>query len=122
VRLLWADNSGKPCVGCAVPLAPLFRGNVGIAFAGNHTALWFYVPWPGLTIGPAGISRFWFEVTARGRTWVENQGSTGFPLQTDVVVSDSSCVDYGDDKGHLDIAVSAPELRPYGHVGSDRPS
>jgi hypothetical protein len=114
VRLLWADNSGKPCAGCSVQLEPyndifgVFPGPVGIAFAGNHTSLWFQIPQPGLSVGASGISSFWFEVTEGGKTWVEDQDGAGFPLQTDVVLSDSSCVHTaknGTRTGHIDVAV-----------------
>jgi hypothetical protein len=106
VRLLWADRSGKPCTGCAVQLEPLDGENVGISFVGNHTSLWFQIPWPGLDVSPAGISHFWFEITENGKTWVENQDGSGFPLQTDILVSDSSCTTSFPPSGRIDIAVS----------------
>jgi hypothetical protein len=113
VRILWADNSGKPCTGCAAPLQPYVEefspanNNVGIALVGNHTSLWFQIPKPGLSIGAAGISSFWFEVTENGKTWIEDQDGAGFPLQTDVVLADTSCVTQSiNDTGRVDIAVS----------------
>jgi hypothetical protein len=127
VRILWADHSGKPCVGCSAQLEPMKVStssgttNVGIAFVNNHTSLWFQIPKPGLSISTAGISSFWFEVTEHGKTWVENQNGTGFPLQTDVVVADSSCVDPSSEATRIDIAVSihTPHL-VRGGVGVDR--
>jgi hypothetical protein len=110
VRFLWADDSGKPCRGCSVQLDPYDnqdgKGNVGIAFVGNHTSLWFQLPQPSLSIGPAGVSRFWFEVTEKGKKKIENQNNLGFPLQTDVVWVDSSCVNSTFNGGRIDIAVS----------------
>jgi hypothetical protein len=93
-----------------MPLVPMqqARTNVGIAFVGNHTALWFQLPAPGLHIGAGGISRFWFEVTENGKTWVEDQQGLGFPLQTNVVVADTSCASSRiTTGGRVDIAVSS---------------
>ena len=55
----------------------------------------------------AGISHFWFEVIENGKKRLENQGGPGFPLQTDVVVSESTCLDISDQgvSRRVDIAV-----------------
>jgi hypothetical protein len=94
--------------------------NVGISLVGNHTSLWFQIQQPGISIGAGGISRFWFEVTAHGKTWIENQGGAGFPLQTDVVRASSTCVDFEQSTARIDIAVRLCSLCLLVVFGSDR--
>jgi hypothetical protein len=106
----------QPYVDEAVPEGK----NVGISLVGNHTSLWFQIPSPGLPISAAGISRFWFEITAHGKTWVENQGGTGFPLQTDVVRASSTCVDFEQSTARIDIAVCLCSFCPLVVLVSDR--
>jgi hypothetical protein len=67
--------------------------------------LWYDFPDEGVLISKAGVSRFWFEVTEHGRTWIEDQAGLGFPLQTDVVTLDTTCTN-SDDTTTVNIAVS----------------
>jgi hypothetical protein len=84
--------------------------NVSLTFVGNHSALWYDFPGNGTIINPQGISRFWFEVTQHGKTWIEDQGGLGFPLQTDVLPVDTSCASFGEESFFVIINIAVSDI------------
>jgi hypothetical protein len=69
--------------------------------------VWYNFPSKGALIDSStGISKFWFEVEEDGKQWVEDQDGQGFPLQTKVLVADTSCFTSDFTSMHIDIAVS----------------
>ncbi|KZV81679.1 heme peroxidase [Exidia glandulosa HHB12029] len=95
VTLFWADSQGQQCQGCSVDLAYNGRTTNWLPYA--PTVLWYQLPSTGQLIRPdLSISKFWFQITeSNGRITVEDQGGIGYPLQTDVLLTDEVCFDGG---------------------------
>jgi hypothetical protein len=104
VKLVWAGADGKASSG---GLQTLTTTSIGKSMAPAHEALWYDFPSGGVAIsGKTSISKFWFEVTENGKTTVENQGGSGFPLQTQVTLSEDSCLSKSGNSAHIKITVS----------------
>jgi hypothetical protein len=104
---VWVDDTGNQCAGCNATLSHDSVFFTGKWLPENRTSVWYNLPSNGALIDSStGISKFWFEVEEDGKQWVEDQDGQGFPLQTKVLVADTSCITSDFANFHVDIAVS----------------
>jgi hypothetical protein len=103
VTFIWEGQNGSSCATCS---APMSLDSIDNAIPGNHSALWYGLPADGVNINAkTSISKFWFEIQEGGKTTIEDQGSVGFPLQTQVMLSNTSCMQSNFATAQIDILV-----------------
>jgi hypothetical protein len=102
VKFVWAGSNGKPRGSYAMTHDP--ENDFSSFTPGNITSLFYNLPGSSGNVAlradtPASVlmagdtTKFWFEVTERGRKQVLNQNGPGFPLgDTSVLLAEGSCL------------------------------
>jgi hypothetical protein len=112
---VWAaQGSSTKCSGCSSTL--IDNDERTFAFAATKIVPFYSLPTAGVRIASSvGSSpKFWFEVTEGGKTSIFNQNGPGFQLQTQVLLSSTTCQSSDGLLFRVDIAVStARQLARY---------
>ena len=108
IKLFWKDRDGQSSPDFSAVLThdtthttdPVVPDAPGIA------SLWYDVP-NIIVNATQSVSNFWFEIDeGSGSAEIINQGGAGYPLQDAVLLSNTTCMNFGGDGLTLDLQLA----------------